>query len=89
MTLPSCEECKAIHQELLRLIEVSHRSKPGPNATPQQLAAWFDQRDDDEDQRLRWRPALSNLRRRFTEHQELTGHTIPLPLPHGGLTSQN
>jgi len=84
-----CEECNAIRQELLQLIEISHKSKPGTNATPQQLAAWFDHRDDDEDHRSRWRPALSNLKRRLAEHQKLTGHTIPLSLPSGGLTSQN
>jgi hypothetical protein len=84
-----CEECNAIRQELLQLIELSHSSKPGPNATPQQLASWFDRREDDEDHRLRWRPALSNLKHRLAEHQRLTGHVIPLPLPGGGLASRN
>jgi hypothetical protein len=61
MALPQCEECKGIYRELLEFVEISHQSKPGPNATPQQLAAWFDQRDADEEFSLRVRPALSNL----------------------------
>jgi hypothetical protein len=89
MALRQCEECKVIYQELLELVEISRRSKPGSNATPQQLASWFDQRDEDEEFRLHVRPALSSLRQRVTEHQKLTGHTIPLPLPPGGLISPN
>jgi len=58
MALPLCDECKAIYRELLELIEISRQSKPGPNATPQQLAAWFGQRDDDEGHSLRARPAI-------------------------------
>lgn len=88
MALPSCEECKAIHQELLELVENSRQSKPGPHATPQQLADWFDQREEDEDYKMRVRPALSTLRRRLIEHLKLTGHRIPWTLP-GGLTNSN
>jgi len=51
-----CEECKAIYEEMVRLVEASHRTKPGPNATPQQLGDWFDQRDADEDARIREGP---------------------------------
>jgi hypothetical protein len=42
MALPSCEGCKAIYRELLELVEISRQTKPGPDFTPQQLAAWFD-----------------------------------------------
>jgi hypothetical protein len=83
MALPSCEECKAINQELLELVEISRQTKPGPDATPRQLAAWFDQRDEDEDYRMRVRSALPTLRRRLMEHQILTGHRTPWPLPPG------
>ena len=89
MSLRECEECEAIRQELLELVEFSRRSKPGPNATPQQLSAWFDQREADETYTQRVRPRLSSLRLRLAEHQSLTGHIVALPLPPGGLTSQN
>lgn len=89
MALSSCEECKAIYKELLELVEISRQTKPGPDATPQQLADWFDQRDEDEDYRMRVRPALSTLTRRLIEHQKLTGHIVPLPYPPGRLTNPN
>jgi len=86
MAAPACKECKAIYQELVDLVNLAHQDKPSPNATPQQLVDWFDQRDEDEEYKLRVRPALSTLRRRWIEHQRLTGHIVPLPLPPGGLT---
>ena len=89
MAAPLCDECRAIYRELVELVEISRQSKPDPSATPQQLAAWFDQRDVDEDCSLRMRPRLSSLRRRLAEHQKLTRHTTPFTLPPGGLTSQN
>jgi hypothetical protein len=89
MALPSCEECKAICRELLELVKISRQTKRGPDATPQQLAAWFDQRDQDEDYRMRVRPALSTLTRRLIEHRKLTGHNVPWPLPPGGLNNPN
>lgn len=89
MALPVCHECEVIRQELLRLVELSRQSKPGPNATPQQLAAWFDQREADETYTQRVRPGVSGLRARLAEHQKLTGHIVPLPVPPGGLASQN
>ena len=89
MSLPECDECEAIRQELLRLVEFSRQSKPGTNATPEQLAAWFDQREADETYTQRVRPRLSNLKVRLAEHQKMTGHVVPLPMPPGGLTSQN
>jgi hypothetical protein len=89
MALPVCHECEEIREELLRLVELSRQSKPGPNATPQQLANWFDQREADETYTGRVRPRLSSLRERLAEHQRLTGHTVPLPAPPGGLTSRN
>lgn len=89
MALPPCEECKAIYQELLDLVKTARQNKPGPDATPQQLVAWFDQRDDDEDYKMRVRPAVSKAVRRMIEHQKLTGQNIPRPLPPGGLTNPN
>jgi hypothetical protein len=89
MSLPRCDECEAIRQELLRLVEFSRQSKPGPNATPEQPAGWFDQREPDETYTQRMRPRLSSLRATLAEHQKLTGHIVPPPLPPGGLTSQN
>jgi hypothetical protein len=83
MTLPSCEECKAIYKEMLELVKTSQQSKPGPDATPQQLAAWFDERDQDQDYKTSVRAALSTLQRRLIEHQQLTGHNVPRPLPSG------
>jgi hypothetical protein len=80
---------KAIHQELLDLVEISPQNKPGPDATPQPLAAWFDQRDEDEEYKMRVDPALSTLTRRWIEYQKLTGHIVLLPLPPGGLTNAN
>ena len=89
MAPPACDECKAILQELLKLVEMSRESKPGPNATPQELAAWFDQREADENYTSGARPRLSELRRRLAEHQKSTGHRVPLPYPPGGMTSFN
>jgi hypothetical protein len=89
MAVPSCEECNAIYQELLELIETSHRTKPGPDATPQQLATWFDERDADQDYKTRVRTALSTLKRRLIEHQNLTGHRVPVPYPPGGQDNWN
>jgi hypothetical protein len=89
MAVPSCEECKVIYQELVDLVRIAHQNKPGPDATTQQLVTWFDQRDEDEEYKLRVRPALSTLTRRWIEHQKLTGHIVPLPLPPGGLASPN
>ena len=83
MTVPSCEEGKAIYQGLLELVEVSRRTKPGPGATPQQLATWFDERDEDQDYKARVRAALSTLKSRLIEHQQLTGHNVPRPQPAG------
>jgi hypothetical protein len=89
MAVPSCEEYKAIYQELLELVEISRRTKPGPDATLQQLAAWFDERDQDQDYGTRVRTALSALKRRLIEHQKLTGHRVPVPYPPGGLGNWN
>jgi hypothetical protein len=89
MSLPACKECTEIYQGLVALMESSHRTKPGPNATPQQLAEWLDLRVEDNAGRTRERTALSTLKARLIEHQKLTGHHIPLPLPPGGLISPN
>jgi hypothetical protein len=89
MAKPSREECREIYRELLKLVEISRQTKPGPDATPQQLAAWFDRRDEDEEYTMRMRPAVSALRCRLVEHQKLTRHTIPWPLRPGGLNNPN
>jgi hypothetical protein len=89
VALPSCKECEAIYQEVLDLVEIARQSKPGPDATPQQLVDWFDQRDNNENYQMRMRPAVAKALRRLVEHQKLTGHRIPVPLPPGGLTSAN
>jgi len=88
MSASSCKECEAIYHEMLELVTVSRQTKPGPDATPQQLAAWFDERDQDQDYKTRVRAALSTLQRRLIEHQQLTGHNVPRPLP-GGLNNWN
>ena len=88
MALPACAECAAIHRELLELVEMSRKTKPGPGATPQELADWFDQRDEDEDYKMSVREVLSSLKRRMIEHQKLTGHVVRL-LPRGGLNDPN
>ena len=89
MAIGSCDECNAIHQELRDVVELSRQTKPGPDATPEQLAAWFDERDEDDAYRMRVRTALSTLRRRMTEHQQLTGHNITRPFPSGPLSNWN
>ena len=89
MALPPCDECKAILQELVALVEMSRQSKPGPGATPQELAAWFDQREADENYTSSVRPRLAEVRRRLAEHQKSTGHRVPLPFPRGGMASFN
>jgi hypothetical protein len=89
MARPSCEECRAIYREWLELMEISRRRIPGPDVTPQQLAAWFDQRDEDSEYGIRMRLAVSALIRRQVEHLKLTRHTIPWPLPPGGLNNPN
>jgi hypothetical protein len=89
MSLPKCDECEAIRQELLRLMEASRQSKPGPNATAEQLAAWFDQREADQTYIQRVRPRVATLRARLAEHPKGTGHVLSLPMPLGGLSSQN
>jgi len=81
MAVSPCAECKAIYQELLDLVEISRQNKPGPGATPQQLAVWFDQRDDDEDYKMRIRIALWKAERRMVEHQKSTKHNVPRPFP--------
>jgi hypothetical protein len=88
MSASSCKECEAIYHEMLELVKISRQTKPGPDATPQQLAAWFDERDQDQDYKTRVRAALSTLQRRLIEHQQLTGHNVPRPLP-GGLNNWN
>jgi hypothetical protein len=89
MAAPSCEECKAIYQELVDLVDLAHQDKPGPNATPQQLVDWFDQQAEDEDYKMRARSALLKAKHRMIEHQKVTGHNVPLPLRQGGLTNTN
>ncbi len=84
----SCEECEAIRQGLLELVEFSNRSRPGPDATPGQLIEWFERREEDDDYRNRVRPVLATLRRRWMEHYKLTGHNIPWTPPNW-LTSPN
>jgi hypothetical protein len=80
----------AIYRRLLELVDSSHRTKPAPGATGQQLAAWFDDRDQNEDETMRVRPALlATLRLRLMEHQKLTGHKVPWPIPPGSLTNPN
>jgi hypothetical protein len=81
MSVPSCGECHAIYQEMLELVKSSRQTKPGSDATPQQLAAWIDERDQDEDYKMRIRAARSMLQRRLTEHQQQTGRNVPRPLP--------
>jgi hypothetical protein len=85
----SCQECEAIYQELVELVEISRRSKPAPNPTPQQLADWFEQREESQEYVERLRPALSSVKRRLIEHQRLTGHTLPLTGMPGGFTNFN
>jgi hypothetical protein len=70
-------------------MEASRQSKPGPNATAEQLAAGFDQREADQTYTQRVRPRVATLRARLAEHQKRTGHVVSLPMPPGGLTSQN
>lgn len=89
ISMPICEECDAIRRGLLELVELSRRTKPGPNATPQELAEWFDRRDEDADRRIRERTALSTLKDRLIEHQKLTGHHIALPISPSGLSNPN
>jgi hypothetical protein len=89
MSLSACKECTEIYQGLLALVESSHRTKRGPNATPQQLTEWFDLRDEDDARRRRERTTLSTLKVRLIEHQKLTGHHLPLLLPPGGLINPN
>jgi len=89
--MTSCQECLAIYRELLELVEISRQSKPGPDATPQQLGAWFERRDECEEYVKRVRPALPSLKRRLIEHQRVTGHTVPTPTPKmpGGFANLN
>lgn len=87
--MPLCKECNAISQGLRELVERSRRTKPSPNATFQQLAEWFDQRDEDADLRMQERTALSTLKDRLIEHQRLTGHHVPLPISPSGPTNPN
>jgi hypothetical protein len=62
MSLPKCDECEVTREELLRLMEASRQSEPGPNATAEQLAAWFDQREADQTYMQRVRPRVATLR---------------------------
>ena len=89
MVLPPCAECEAIYQELVDLVEASHRTKPPLDATPQQIVEWFDKREEDEDYKTRVRPALSRVKQRLIEHQRSTGHIVPRPMPPGDLFSPN
>jgi hypothetical protein len=82
-------ECKAIYQELLDIMDVSRRTKPGPGASPQDLAAWFDEREEDLDYKQQVRTALSKVRRRISEHQQQTGHVVPSLLSERGLINPN
>ena len=54
--MPVCRECEAIREEMLELIEYSRQSKPGQMQLLQQLAAWFDEREADENYIRRQRP---------------------------------
>jgi hypothetical protein len=89
MAFPPCEECKAIYQELLLIVELSCQTKPGPGAGPADLAAWFDERDEDLDYKKRVRAALTNVKQRIIEHQKQTGHVVPSPLHDHGLINPN
>jgi hypothetical protein len=86
--MPVCRECEAIREEMLELIEYSRQSKPGANPTTQQLAAWFDEREGDENYTRRQRPRLSSLRTRLAEHQRLTGHSLPKPTLYASAPAQ-
>jgi hypothetical protein len=88
MAEPPCEECKAIFQELLDIMQDAWRDKPG-RATSQQLYEWFEQQSADDGRRMRLRSAVSQATRRIIDHRNRTGHNVPTPLPPGGLTSWN
>jgi hypothetical protein len=85
MMFPACEECEGIRRALLELLDMSRRGKPGPGATPDELAAWFDERDYDDEGKLRRSLALASVKSRITEHWRLTGHQMPLPIFPTGL----
>ena len=44
---------------MLELVEISRQTKPGPDATFQELGAWFDGRDEDQDYKTRSRSAVN------------------------------
>ena len=81
--LLSCEECKVIYQELLELVEISRQTKPKPDATPQQLAARFDQQDEDEDYRMRVRPRAVNAHTQIDRAPETDGPQCAPATPAG------
>lgn len=89
MALSSCEECTALYREMLDLIELSRRDNPGPGATPHDLVAWFERREENEDYKTRVRPALWNAVRKLIHHQKLAGHFVLRPLLRGGLNNPN
>jgi len=83
MDLFSCDECRDIYRELR---DASRRA--GESATPQDLAAWVLQLDEEECARLRESSDLWKVWRRMREHRAVTGHWQPvMALPPGAMSA--
>jgi hypothetical protein len=85
-----CAECEAIRSELRAAWLAAKETGEVGSTSPQRLAEWILQLNEDECARMRATSVLWKAWRRLQEHRTLTGHTLALmPLPPNAIANPN
>jgi hypothetical protein len=79
----SCDECRAIYQELRQAWP------PGRPVAPEEIAAFVNGLDPQQCARTRLTSVMWKAWRRMQEHRVLTGHVVSLPGSSAALTNGN
>jgi hypothetical protein len=78
----ACEECRAIYLEFREASRAASLRLAGDPSTPQGLAAWIQELNEEDCARMRESSNLWKAWRRLREHWTLTGHSPSLlPVP--------
>ena len=86
----SCDECRAIYQELREGLRAATGSMSDERNARQAIAEWVRQLDEEELARIRETSSLWKTWRRLQEHRNLTGHMLSvLPLPPHAISNPN
>ena len=86
----SCAECRAIYRELQEALAAVKVRLADRSTTPDDLAAWVQELEEEECARMRDASSLWKTWRRWREHRTLTGHWLsPLPVPPHGMANPN